>query len=152
MISVTDNTVITVDYVATDDAGRRIDDGEPMRYIHGRQQILPALEKGLSGATVGEHRCIELPPDEAYGPRLERLVFEAPPDYFPKGIELKPGQVLRTRHQNREFPLRVVEVEADRVVVDGNHPLAGRTLHFDCRVRSVRPATAAELRNNRPEG
>lgn len=143
---------MTVDYTATDNEGRRLDDGRPMHYLHGCRQILPALEDALEGAAVSERRVVTLSPEEAYGSRMDELVFDVAASNFPEEVELRPGMVLRTHHQDRNFHLKVVRVTENRVVVDGNHPLAGRTLHFDCRVRAIRPGTgsASDLARERP--
>lgn len=147
---VTENTLVAVDYILTDDEGRRLDDGQPMHYVHGHAQILPKLEAALADSQVGELVEVTLSPEEAYGPRQENLVFEASPEKFSRDIDLRPGRILHTRHEGREFHLRVLEVTDDRVVVDGNHPLAGRTLNFQCRIREVRPATGEHPGDSQP--
>ena len=150
-MNIAEDTVVTLDYQLTDDQGKRWDDGAPMVYIHGKSQILPALEEAMDGAAMGEERVVELPPERAYGERMENLVFEAPLSNLPPEIKehVTEGSVLQTAHEDRKFTLRVLETREKTALVDGNHPLAGRTLTFTVNVVSVREASAEESRSGR---
>ncbi len=150
-MKIADEAVATLSYELTDEEGRRLDDGEPIVYIHGRKQILPALEEAVAGAAVDERLEVTLPPERAYGERMENLVFEAPLQNLPPEIRdnVVEGGVLHTAHEERRFSLRVVELRETTALVDGNHPLAGHTLHFRVHVADVRPAEADELSTGR---
>ncbi len=118
---------------------------DPVTYVHGRKQIIPGLEKALAGMKAGQSKHVEVPASEAYGPYDEtaRLTIDrsqVPPD-------TKPGTTLAT-HEGR--PVKVLEVREDKVVIDLNHPLAGKDLVFDVKVLKVAaPQPASE--QNQPE-
>jgi FKBP-type peptidyl-prolyl cis-trans isomerase SlyD len=114
-----------------------------MVYLHGYGKILGTLERTLEDARPGDIRCVTVPPEAGYGQRNPRLVFQAPRANLPERT-LREGMMLSTTERDgdgRRFPLRIVELTEDGAVVDGNHPLAGMTLHFEVTVREVRPAT-----------
>jgi FKBP-type peptidyl-prolyl cis-trans isomerase SlyD len=139
--------VISIEYVLTDDAGEELDSnkgGEPLSYLHGHGQIVPGLERELTGKPVGHVATITVPPEEGYGEHdAERLVTVGRNRFE---FEPEAGQVLEASlPQGGSVPFVVVEVNKDTVVLDGNHPLAGKTLHFEIKVLGVRQATAEEL-------
>ena len=148
------NTVVSAQYKLTADGAAPVigsDEEGPMVYLHGHQQILEALEAALEGAESGETRHVTLSPDEGFGERDPRLVFNAPRANLPEG-PLETGMVLQTtEHQGdgRHFPLRIVELTEQQAVLDGNHPLAGRTLHFEVTITGVRPASLQEVRDRK---
>ncbi len=113
-------------------------DGEPLVYMHGQGQLLPALEARLEGLSAGDERQVELEADEAYGEHNPELMQEVSPDMVPEeGREV--GQVLvGSDGDGQPFEVRVAEVDEDRVLLDFNHPLAGEALRFDVTVLSVR--------------
>jgi FKBP-type peptidyl-prolyl cis-trans isomerase SlyD len=135
-----------------DEAGSPGDEQHgPMVYLHGYGHILDALERTLEGARPGDIRCVTVPPEAGYGERNPRLVFKAPRSNLPEGA-LEEGMMLSTSERDgdgRRFPLRIVELTGDGAIVDGNHPLAGMTLHFEITVLEVRPATTEEIRRRR---
>ncbi|OOG23857.1 hypothetical protein B1C78_10030 [Thioalkalivibrio denitrificans] len=148
------DTVVRAQYRLTTES----DTGTPgeehegaMVYLHGYGQILETLERTLEDARPGDIRAVTVPPEAGYGQRDPRLVFTAPRTNLPEGT-LREGMMLSTTERDgdgRRFPLRIVELTEDGAVVDGNHPLAGMTLHFEITVREVRPATAEEIRQRR---
>ena len=148
-MKVTRDRVVTVDHTVADDAGIRRDDGEPMRYVHGHGAILPALEQQFEGLETGDCCSVILEPERAYGAYREHLVFEVERTNLPEGMNPAAGEWVRSRTGEREFPLYVRELRQRTVILDGNHPLAGRTLHFECRIREVREATADEREQGR---
>ncbi len=126
---------------------------EPLSYLHGRGQIVPGLEKALEGMEVGETKHVVVDPEEGYGPHDPRGLQEVPRDAFPPGADPQVGMEFTARGpQGETVPFSVKEVRPDAVVVDLNHPLAGRTLHFDVKVRDVRAATADELSHGHAHG
>jgi FKBP-type peptidyl-prolyl cis-trans isomerase SlyD len=143
------NKVVSLDLVLKDDAGQvleQTEQDEPFVYIHGLGQIVPGLERRLEGLEVGEQRELVVPPEEAYGMPDPDGVFLVPKSAFPPDEPPAVGDILVGEAEDGEaVPVRVLEVQDDEVLVDGNHPLAGQTLHYHVSVRAIRDATAEEL-------
>ncbi|OQX31519.1 MAG: peptidylprolyl isomerase [Candidatus Sedimenticola endophacoides] len=140
---------VILDYIARDDSGEVIDSAAangPIRYIHGTEDLIPGLEQALEGHSQGERLQVDVPMDLAYGPRDESLVEEVPRANFPGIDVIEPGMRFETRMDDGS-PMLVTVIAADRkrVTVDGNHPLAGKNLHFELEVLEVREATSEEL-------
>lgn len=141
--------VVSILYKLTDDTGEMIEstqEDKPLSYLHGHGQIIPALERALEGKEVGETSQITLCPDDGYGERNEQQVFSVPRDRF--DFEVFPGQILHAQLANGQImPLQVVAVGEEQVTLDGNHPLAGKTLNFEVTIVAIRHASDDELRN-----
>lgn len=139
--------VASIHYTLTDDEGRIIDqssEGRPLHYFHGAGNIIPGLEKALAGRQAGDRVQVDVAPEEGYGVRNESLVQDLPRDAF-QGVErVEPGMQFEARTERGPLLVTVVEVDGDRVRIDGNHPLAGQTLHFDVSVVEVRESTEEE--------
>ena len=146
---VRDGNVILLDYLVRLATGRVVETSKgknPIEYLHGRGQILPALERALEGMREGEQASFSIPPEDAYGARSERNVASLPRTVFPADVELKPGLALFARASGgQSYPITVRELSGDFVLVDLNHPLAGERLYFEVNVRAVRPAGNHEL-------
>lgn len=141
------NTVVTLDYNVTDPDGELVDAGtEPLVYLHGGyDDIFPMIEEALQGKKVGETVIVKMQPDDAFGEYDAELIEIEPRDAFPK--ELQVGMQFEGLPEGNEedaLIYRVTEIADDRVVLDGNHPLAGMALVFTCTVTAVRPASAEE--------
>jgi FKBP-type peptidyl-prolyl cis-trans isomerase SlyD len=139
------NCVVTLHYTVTDPDGAMIDDGrQPLVYLHGGYDgIFPKLEEALHGKKVGENLKIKLQPEDAFGDYDEELVEIEDADTFPEDAEV--GMVFERVSDDGEVLYRVTEIAEGKVVVDGNHPLAGVALIFDMTVAEVRVATKEEL-------
>jgi len=143
------NSVITLDYHVTDPDGEVVDEGrEPLVYLHGGyDDIFPLIEEALQGKKIGESVKVKLQPDEAFGDYDAELVQVEPRKDFPKEIEV--GMQFEGGPEEGEEDeiviYRVTEIADDKVVLDGNHPLAGMALIFTCTVTAIRPASAEEL-------
>lgn len=143
------NTVVTLDYNVTDSDGELVDAGkEPLVYLHGGyDDIFPKIEEAVQGKKVGETIKVKLQPEEAFGDYDEELIQIEPRTSFPK--ELQVGMQFEGAPEgsdDEEFIIyRVTDIADDKVVLDGNHPLAGMSLIFTCTVTAVRPASADEL-------
>jgi FKBP-type peptidyl-prolyl cis-trans isomerase SlyD len=148
-VVIANHKVVRIDYVLRNAAGEVLDSSEgeqPLAYIHGRHEIVPGLERELTGMAVGDTKKVVVPPSEGYGERVEEQVFPIPKAALPPGVTIEVGQTLVGEGDGGErVPVRVVEVRDDAIVVDANHPLAGETLYFEVTVREVRDATADEL-------
>lgn len=143
------NTVVTLDYNVTDPDGALVDGGqEPLVYLHGGyDDIFPKIEEALQGKDVGETLKVKLQPDDAFGEYDPALVQIEPRAEFPEVLEV--GMQFEGAPEGgdeEDFVLyRVTDIADGKVVLDGNHPLAGTSLVFTCTVTDVRPASEEEL-------
>lgn len=140
--------VVTMHYTLTDDTGAVLDssrEGNPLAYLHGHGNIIPGLEKTLTGAEVGHRANVTVAPTEGYGEKNPDAVFSAPREHFPGDMALEPGLQLQVQGPQGPMRLTVIEVEEENVILDANHPLAGKTLHFDVEVVGIRKATDEEM-------
>ena len=143
-----ENRVITMHYTLTDDEGQVLDssDGQaPLAYLHGHHNIIPGLEQALEGQESGFEERITVEAAEAYGERNEEAVIETSRSHFPEEMTPEAGMQVYAEGPEGPIPFTIIEVEGDKVVLDGNHPLAGKRLHFDVRITEVREASAEEL-------
>ena len=145
------NAYVLLDYTLKDDKGEVLDEsigegGEPISYVHGYGMLVPGLEAGLAGLSVGDEKRIVVSAAEGYGDRDDELVLEVDKADFPDPKRINPGdEFVAESPDGDEVVMRVVELTSDGVIVDANHPLAGLTLHYQVRVREVRAATEEEL-------
>jgi len=144
-----DDVVVSLDYTLRLADGTVVETSEgqePLEYLHGHGQIIAGLESGLAGMGVGETRQVTVPAARAYGERQPDEVHVLAREQFPPNVQLMPGMVFHGRDESGEaFPVTVLEVNDEDVVVDFNHPLAGQDLYFDVTVLGLREATAEEL-------
>jgi len=155
-MKITNGTVVSIDYKLHLGDGVVVDAsdaGDPLVYMQGEGQIVPGLERALEGLAVGDARQVVVPPADGYGEPLPHGVQEVERKAFPADVELKPGLELGAVGPDGEVVHFVVrEVKGDSVVIDMNHPLAGKTLHFDITVREIREATAEEKEHGHAHG
>jgi len=154
-MQIADNTVASFHYTLTDDDGRVIDSSqgrEPLSYLHGSGQIVPGLEKQMAGRQVGDQFKADVSAEEGYGPRHAELVQEVPRAAFQGVEDIQPGMQFQGHGPQGSINVTVTRVEADKVHIDGNHPLAGQTLHFNVEVTGVREASAEELQHGHVHG
>jgi FKBP-type peptidyl-prolyl cis-trans isomerase SlyD len=147
-MQVSENKVVSIHYTLKNDAGEVIDSSAgraPLSYLHGIGNIIPGLEKALEGKSKGDHVDVSIVPEEAYGLRNEALIQTVPKSAFERAEEIEPGMQFQAQTPAGSRILTVVAVYDDDVIVDGNHPLAGETLHFSVEITDVREATAEEL-------
>jgi FKBP-type peptidyl-prolyl cis-trans isomerase SlyD len=151
-MQVAKNTVVTLDYSVTDVDGELVDAGqEPLVYLHGGyDDIFPMIEEAMHGKKIGESVTIKMQPDDAFGEYDAALVQLEPRSQFPQEVQV--GMQFEGVPEGAEgdeeddvLIYRVTEIADDKVVLDGNHPLAGMALVFTCTVTDVRPATAEEI-------
>jgi FKBP-type peptidyl-prolyl cis-trans isomerase SlyD len=143
------NSVVTLDYSVTDPDGELVDAGqEPLVYLHGGyDDIFPMIEEAVHGKKIGESVVVKMQPDDAFGEYDAELIQVEPRKGFPK--ELQVGMQFEGVPDGGEdddiLIYRVTEIADDKVVLDGNHPLAGMALVFTCTVTALRPASAEEI-------
>jgi FKBP-type peptidyl-prolyl cis-trans isomerase SlyD len=133
---------VELEYTLTDGGGKVLDSnkgGAPFSFTQGERQLIPGLEKALEGMHVGEEKKVTVTPAEGYGEVDPKAVTEVPKGSIP-GDALKVGAELVARNQSgMQRMVRVKEIKEDTVVIDLNHPLAGKTLLFDVKVLGVEP-------------
>lgn len=155
-MQVAKNTVVTLDYSVADPDGELVDAGqEPLVYLHGGyDDIFPMIEEAVQGKKIGESVVVKMQPDDAFGEYDAELVQMEPRSAFPK--ELQVGMQFEGVPEGADdddiLIYRVTEIADDKVMLDGNHPLAGMALVFTCTVTAVRPASAEEIEHGHFHG
>lgn len=153
-MSISENSVVTLDFTVTNVNGDILDtteDKQPLEYLHGTGFLVSGLEDVLSGKVAGEDFDVTLTPDQAYGERDEELVQSVPGELF-DGMEVAEGDTFVAETDDGHRPVTIVEVAEVFVKVDGNHPLAGMTLTFKGVVRGIREATEEEVTHGHVHG
>lgn len=139
---------VAIQYTVKDEAGNQVDSSEgrgPLWYLHGHKNIIPGLENALDGLKEGEEFSASVAPDEAYGEHRDELIQRVPRTAFQGVDKIEVGMVFNAQTDGGPLQVEVTEIEEDVVVVDGNHPLAGKALDFSGKVDTVRDASAEEL-------
>jgi FKBP-type peptidyl-prolyl cis-trans isomerase SlyD len=144
---VKDGAVVSLQYTLSGEDGKTIESNkgkEALKYTQGRNQIIPGLEKGVAGMKVGEEKRVKVKPDDGYGPVNEKAFQEFPKEKIP-AESLKVGAALVARGpEGQTVPVRVHQIKEKTVVVDMNHPMAGKTLVFDVKILDIQAATAPQ--------
>ena len=151
-----DGKIVSISYQLRGPEGDVLDEAQnndPLQYLHGAGQIIPGLEKALEGKATGYKETVEVAPQDGYGEVISDLQIEVDRSQFPDDLEVKPGlQFTADIGGGYELPFTVTQVEGEKVAIDGNHPLAGKTLHFDVEVHEVRDATKEEMEHGHAHG
>ena len=132
--------LVSIRYTLSLPDGQVVDsneDGEPLRYVHGSQEILPALEEVLASLDAGQSTEVTLLPERAYGDVDPDAFKEVPPETVPEEAREVGTRLAWRDEKGRSLGLRVHEVRDDAIVLDMNHPLAGRTITFALHVLDV---------------
>ena len=152
-MNISQDCVVTIHYTLTNESGDFLDTstgGDPLTYLHGYGGIIPGLEKALENKQAGESFAVILPPEEGYGLSDSELIYEVPLDALTQVANLTVGMELQsTDDQGRDLTLVVDTLSESHATLNANHPMAGKSLHFDIVVEGVRLATAAELETGR---
>jgi FKBP-type peptidyl-prolyl cis-trans isomerase SlyD len=131
---------VSFDYTLTVD-GEVVDSSKergPLAYTHGEGKIIPGLASELEGMKAGEEAVVKVEPKAAYGEKNPEALKEVPKSSLPKELEPKTGMMLQMQGpQGQAVPVKVTEVKDESVILDLNHPLAGKTLNFDVTIVSV---------------
>jgi FKBP-type peptidyl-prolyl cis-trans isomerase SlyD len=148
------DTVVTLKYRVTDPDGNVVDEGKmPLTYLHGGYHgIFLRIEEELEGKMAGTAIEVKLQPEDAFGEYDADLVTVEPRDLFPDTIEVGMQFERATEGEADEMLYTITDIAGDKVVVDGNHPLAGAALVFACTVTEVRAASAEELAHGHVHG
>jgi FKBP-type peptidyl-prolyl cis-trans isomerase SlyD len=139
---VKDGMMISIDYTLKGADGKVIDSSqgrEPLKYIHGQKMMIPGLEKELTGMKVGGQKNVRVKPEDGYGKINPQAFQEVPKEKIPAN-GLKVGAILTAQTPNGgTVPMRVHEIKEKTVVMDMNHPMAGKTLDFNVKVVDIQP-------------
>jgi FKBP-type peptidyl-prolyl cis-trans isomerase SlyD len=147
--------VVRMNYTLRDEGGATIESSlgkEPLTYLHGLGSLIPGLEKVLDGSEAGLKTTVTILPRDAYGEKDPQAVIQAARGDFPEGLKLAPGVEVQADTPDGPITFIVISIDGDEVVLDANHPLAGKTLTFDIEVLEVREATADELAHGHVHG
>ncbi len=143
---VKDGSLVSLQYTLTGEDGKTIESNkgkEPLKYTQGQHQIVAGLEREIAGMKVGGEKHVKVKPEDGYGPVNPNLFQEVPKEKVPPE-GLKVGAILSARGpQGQVVPVRIREIKDKTVVVDLNHPMAGKTLVFDVKVLDVQNASPA---------
>lgn len=149
------NTVVTLTYKLYSLAGELIEEtSEPISYLHGGHHgIFPRIEDALADKVAGDACSVTLEAEDAFGEYDAELVRVEAADRFPDDVKVGMQFEEPTGEDGEATTIfTVTDITSDKVVVDGNHPLAGQRLRFECRVLDVRQATADELEHGHVHG
>ncbi len=154
-MDITADRVVTIHYTLKNDSGEVLDSssgGEPLAYIQGHGNLVAGLEKALEGKASGVSLAVVVDPADGYGVRDEALIQRVPKRSLQGAGEIKKGMQFQARTEDGMRLFTVTGLVGDMVTLDGNHPLADQTLHFDIEVVEVREATTEELEHGHVHG
>jgi len=154
-MQIADGTVASFHYTLRGEDGAELESsrgGDPVAYLHGHGNILPALEERLAGHAHGDTLAVTLAPEQAYGLRRADSVQRVPLKHIHARGRLQPGMVVAVQTEHGARQVTVLKVGKFNVDVDSNHPLAGRTLSFDIEVLEVRAASDEEMAHGHAHG
>jgi FKBP-type peptidyl-prolyl cis-trans isomerase SlyD len=162
-LKIKNGCIVELSYKLQDEEGGVVEEsGEsgPMSYLHGYGEIPPGLEQKLEGVEAGTELKVTLMPGEAFGDYDPDKILAVPRDQFPADAEIVPGDMITVSVADDEDPdveggemdTRVVEISPDAIVLDANHPYAGKRMTFDLRVLSVRVASEEEIQEHEEGG
>lgn len=149
------NAVVSIEYTLRDNDGIVLDTSEgrePLSYLHGSGNIIPGLESSLENKAAGDSLVVKVAPADAYGEFDESRITKVDRSKFEGVSDLKVGMQFTASGPNGSYMVTITNIDNDVVTVDGNHPLAGKTLNFDVTVVDVRSATPEELEHGHVHG
>lgn len=149
------NRVAVIHYKLTDDDGVIMDSSEgqePLTYLQGHGNLIAGLEDALEGKEKGAKLNVSIKPEDGYGPYRDELIQEVPKENFDQEQELKVGDQFQVETEAGPLVVEVTKIEGENITIDGNHPMAGKTLNFDVTVEDVKEATEDELSHGHAHG
>jgi FKBP-type peptidyl-prolyl cis-trans isomerase SlyD len=153
---IADGHVVTIHYRLTLDDGSIADQsfgGEPLVYLHGAANIVPGLERQLTGRKVGDKLEVDVAAKDGYGEYDPAADQAVPRSQFPPNVDLQVGMAFQTRARNGQpMTVWVRGIQGDQVTISANHPMAGQQLHFAIEVLDVRRATPDEKKHGHVHG
>lgn len=154
-MQIAERTVASFHYTLTNDAGQVLDSSSgraPLSYLHGAGNIVPGLEKEMAGRSAGDSFNVVVAPEEGYGMPNPMLIQVVPREAFQGVDQLEVGMEFQAQTPQGPLSVAIARIEGDEVTVDGNHPLAGQTLHFAIEVTEVRDASLEEIMHGHVHG
>lgn len=154
-MEITADRVVLIHYTLKGDDGAVIDSsagGEPLAYIHGHGNLVAGLEKALDGKRDGDKIVVSVTPAEGYGVHDAALIQRVPKRSLQGAGQIKKGMQFQGQTPDGMRLFTVTALVGDMVTLDGNHPLADKTLNFDVDVVTVREATSEELGHGHVHG
>jgi FKBP-type peptidyl-prolyl cis-trans isomerase SlyD len=154
-LEISADRVVLIHYTLKDDNGAVVDSSagaEPLAYIQGHGNLVAGLEKALEGKKDGDKVVVSIAPAEGYGVHDAALIQRVPKRSLQGSGEIKKGMQFQARTDDGMRMFTVTALAGDMVTLDGNHPLADKTLHFDVQVVEVRDATTEELEHGHVHG
>ena len=156
MTTIAKDKAVSIHYTLTLDGGQVIDSSEgkdPLVYLHGHGNIIPGLAKELVGKGIGEKLSVTVNPEEGYGVHNPGLIQEVPREAFQGVDNLEVGMMFQAPGEGGHIQLiRIAGIEGDKITVDGNHELAGKTLNFAVEISEIREASPEELSHGHVHG
>lgn len=143
-----DNDVVSLKYTlyVEDEVMERTEENKPIEFIQGLGQVIPGLEEGIYGLSVGDQKTIAIEAKDAYGEFDPESRQKIKQEEFSEEIPLDVGTFLDFRDDDGDvLSAQIIERDEDTVTVDFNHPLAGKDLVFEVEIVGLRPATQEEL-------
>ena len=131
---------VSIEYSVFTDKDKRIDSNEgkdPLIFLYGNKQILPALEQSLLGLKIGDLKNVTLDPEQAYGHVNPHAFKEVESNLIPEDLRFEGALLVVADEQFGEMLIRVDTLKEDKVVLDFNHPLSGKTLTFNVRILDI---------------
>ena len=157
MITIAKHSVVSIHYTLTDHADGQVLDSsegnEAMVYLHGENNLIPGLEAELTGKTVSDKLDVSIAPADAYGEYEASLLHDVPRSNFDSAPNLDIGmQFQAPNDQGSTQVFTIVSLSDDVVGIDGNHPLAGKTLDFKVEITAIREASEEEIAHGHVHG
>jgi FKBP-type peptidyl-prolyl cis-trans isomerase SlyD len=147
-LTVQDNIVVAMDYVLNVDGEllEKTESNHPVEFIQGSGQIIPGLEREMSGMRIGDSKEVDVTPEDGYGVLDEDAYAEIPREEFPADIPVEQGVAILLRDEDGdEQEAHIIEIKENLVRLNLNHPLAGKDLHFEVKVVALREASEEEI-------
>ena len=140
-------TVVSIGYSIRDEQGQLLEYRDlPVDYVHGgKGELFPKLEASLEGCQVGDSVTVDLTADEAFGPHDPGLTFTDSIENVPEDLRQLGTEFEAENADSKAMHFRVVEITADSLTVDANHPLAGKNIHYEVTVKAIRKASTQEI-------
>jgi len=155
-MTITEGQIVSLDYILSIKDGDVVESSKeegPLEYLHGNGEIPEGLEVALEGKAVGDKIELTLQPQDAFGEYDLEALTTVPRSEFPDDAEIETDQWIQVGVQMEdeeddgefEIEMRIVEINTEAVVLDANHPLAGKTIEYKVEVREFHPATEEEI-------
>jgi FKBP-type peptidyl-prolyl cis-trans isomerase SlyD len=154
-MQIAQDSVVSIHYTLTSDAGEVIDSSsgnDLLVYLQGHGNLIPGLERELTGKQAGDKLKVRIAPVDAYGELDDSLIQDVPRAAFGGTSEIQVGMQFQAQSNHGPHTVTITKVTGDTITVDGNHPLAGKHLNFAVEVTEVRGATQEELSHGHVHG